>query len=509
MFLHLTVDRRLQIVRTLMLAALFALPGVLCLHIVSAADSDFWWHLASGQWIVAHHAVPRTDPFSAYGAGKFWAAYSWLFEVVLFKLYQRWNLAGATVYTAGMMTFVTAALYRMIRRQLADFVLAVLLTLAAIDALLPFRTPRPWLITILVFILEIDILMHARRTGGRRGLFLLPPLFALWANTHIEFAAGLLVLGLAAIEPLAERWWPQKHTRLRSAVLWPVFAACVAATLANSYGWRIYQVAYQLVAMPGAANYVAEMNAIAFRSQSEFVLLFLAFFCVAAVSWTRRIAFFEVAVLALAIASAFHSARELWMLTVIAAAILASVLPANEPGLHKPSVLAIPSIALASCAILWLAAASMHVNNAQLRRDLAAQMPVDAVAAIKDGHYRGPLFNTFDWGGFLIWNLRMPVAIDGRASIYGDRRLARDSATWTAHADWNSDPYLAAAGIVIAPPDVPLVQVLRFDSRFQLVYEDKIATVFVRKTSQKLPDRPEQPPCAEALKASVGASSRK
>jgi hypothetical protein len=486
----LTLERRAQIARALMLVFLFAVPGIFYLRSSLTADSDLWWHMASGEWILAHHAVPRTDPFSAFGAGKFWAAYSWLFEVVIFKLYQRWDLAGAAVYTAGMITAITAAVYRMIRRQLSDFVLAALLTAATMDMLLPFFTPRPWLITILIFVFEIDILMHARRTGDRRGLLFLPLLFALWANTHIEFVAGLLVLGLAVAEPLAERWWPYKQTKLRSSTTWPLLAACLLATLANPYGWRIYQVAYGLVAMPGAATNVAEMTALTFRTQNEFVLLFLAFFCMAALAWTRHIPFFELAALALAITVSFRSGREIWLLAVVAVAILASLLPVTEEGLGKPPAFAIPAIALGSGALLCAAATAMQIGNAQLRADLADQMPVRAVEAIKDGHFRGPLYNTYDWGGYLIWNLRMPVSIDGRANVFGDERIARNIGTWLGHPGWNTDPDLASAGIAIGPIGNPLVDLLRSDARFQLVYQDKIAAVFVQKKLQdpaKLP----------------------
>ena len=59
-------------------------------------------------------------------------------------------------------------------------------------------TPRPWLFTILLFILELDILMRARRTGRLRGLLWLPAIFALWANVHIQFIDGRMVDSLKA-----------------------------------------------------------------------------------------------------------------------------------------------------------------------------------------------------------------------------------------------------------------------------------------------------------------------
>jgi len=93
----------------------------------------------------------------------------------------------------------------------------------------------------------------------------------------------------------------------------------------------------------------------------------------------------------------------------------------------------------------------------------------------------GPVFNDFNWGGYMIWALRMPVSIDGRAAFYGDQRLDRSTATWNAEPDWASDTQLTSAGLVIGPVKAALMQVLRMDPRYQLVYEDKVAAVFVQR----------------------------
>src|ERR1700722_13017539 len=61
------------------LVGLYSFLAVLFLRAFYIVDPDIWWHLRTGDWIVAHHSVPFTDPFSSYGMGKPWAAYSWLF----------------------------------------------------------------------------------------------------------------------------------------------------------------------------------------------------------------------------------------------------------------------------------------------------------------------------------------------------------------------------------------------------------------------------------------------
>jgi len=161
-------------------------------------------------------------------------------------------------------------------------------------------------------------------------------------------------------------------------------------------------------------------------------------------------------------------------------AILASVISprANLKDIQLPRFT--QTFAAVAAALLVLAGFRvMHVNNALLETQIEKTYPVKAVAAIQAGHYSGPLYNNFDWGGYLIWALRMPVAMDGRAAFYGDQAIDRSVATWGAEPDWKSDPLLTKAGLVIAPPKAALSQLLRADSSYRLVYEDKIAVVFV------------------------------
>src|SRR5262245_42984124 len=81
--------------RLLILVALYAIPAVAVMRPI--IDPDIWWHLQTGRWIIEHGTVPQTDPFSAYGMGKLWLAYSWLFEVIVYGLYSCLGLTGILV----------------------------------------------------------------------------------------------------------------------------------------------------------------------------------------------------------------------------------------------------------------------------------------------------------------------------------------------------------------------------------------------------------------------------
>jgi hypothetical protein len=470
------------VARCVVLVVLFATPALMCLKTPVMDDPDVWWHLRTGQWILEHHAVPHTDPYSIYALGKPWQAYSWLFEIVILKIFARWNLVGIALYTSAMVAAATMAIFRLVNRLQPDFSKAVLLTITGVIALSGILTPRPWMFTIVFFALEVDLLMQARRTGRVRPLFWLPLLFAVWANIHIQFVDGLVILGVAAVEPLVDRKWPWPQTRLRPAGVWAVLAACALATLANPYGWRVYQIAYQLVSERGVDTIITELLSLRFRDPVDYLLLLMALASAAALAWRRRFPFFESMLLGLACYLSFHSVRDRWFLVVVACAILAPHWTSDESERRfLPEVLP-PILLCLVWALLFAGVAVLRLNNSNLNATVAETMPEHAVEAVKKQGLTGPLFNVYDWGGYLIWALRdHPVSIDGRAALYGSDRVLRNINTWSGKPGWDSDPDLLASGFVIAPAKLPLAQLLRLDPRFKLVYKDGVAQVYVHQ----------------------------
>jgi hypothetical protein len=471
----------IQLVQTAVLAVLFAGPALVCVHAACAIDPDIWWHMRVGEWILQHHAVPQVEIFSRELAGKPWLAYSWLFELLVVKIFYRLGLVGIVAYSGTMILAITAAIYHLVRRLQSDFTLGVMLTFASIFCMGHLYTPRPWLLTILFFILELDILMQARRTGQKRELLWLPLIFALWANIHIEFIYGLFVLGLAWFESVGSRSRDGGSTQAQPVWMGCALLASALATLANPFGWRIYGVVYDLVTQGGGLRQVSEMQAIPFRDALDFLILALALGSVAALAWQRRFVIFETGLLAFACVMSFRSMRDEWTLAVVAAAILASTLSnRGKPTIRLPRFAT--GIAVLAAGLLMVAGFRlMHVTDDRLKTQVANKLPVHAVDFVQARGYAGPLYNNFDWGGYLIWALRMPVSIDGRTNLYGNERMDRWIATSTAQPDWSSDTLLTSAGLVIESVKSPITQVLRMDSHFQLVYEDNLAAVFVAR----------------------------
>lgn len=470
-----------QFAQATLLVLLFAVPALMCVHAACANDPDLWWHLRAGQWILQHHTVPHFDPFSRASASKPWAAYSWLFEVDVLQLFQRLGLAGIVAYSAGMVLAITVALHHLIRRLQADFSVAVLLTFTASFTMMRLYTPRPWLFTILFFVLVLDIVMQTRLTGRIRELAWLPLIFALWANTHIQFIAGFVPLVLALGESIAARRWSVVQTKAQPKWLGLALLGSLLGTLLNPYGWHIYGVVYDVATHPGGMDKISELQALPFRNITDYLVLLFAIGSATMLARAKRLPLFEAGLLAFGVYVSFRSQRDLWAMAVIGAAILAREIPSRKKNRSRVPASVTPLLAAAAALAVAIGFPALHINNAALSAKLADTMPVAATAEIEAHQYPGPLFNDFNWGGYLVWALRMPVTIDGRGAMYGDEAINRSVATWNAEPDWATDPQLASAGMVIGPVKAPLTQVLRLDPHWKLAYEDKLAAVFVRR----------------------------
>jgi len=114
---------------------------------------------------------------------------------------------------------------------------------------------------------------------------------------------------------------------------------------------------------------------------------------------------------------------------------------------------------------------------------IAEQFPVSAAEHLLAAKLRGPMLNSYNFGGYLIWKLypQYQVFIDGRADVYGDAFMDEYYArAWQGRGDWQVYLERYNVQVVVMEPDGTLAQLLRTQPRWQLMYEDSIAVVFQR-----------------------------
>jgi hypothetical protein len=474
--------------RVAILALLYCIPAFQAMFPVD--DPDIWWHLRTGQWILAHGQVPMTDPFSTYGTGKPWVAYSWLFEILVYALYKNLGLSGILFFTVAMSLLVGLSVHILIHQAKFPFALEAFLVAVTLAGMKPLMTPRPWLISILCFALQLLILRHAKLTRKPAIIWLLPLLYGIWANFHIQFIYGLVIIFFLVMEGLILtivgcELPSEESRRVPVGSLLLVGAACVLATLVNPYGYNIYRQVIEYSLLTEAFQSVQELQPLSFLSPADWMVVMMTVAASFVLGLRRRLLPFPMLLLLLGCFLGFRARRDVWVTLLAAAFIISEYLivsfPADALRWTPVKVLAVlGGIAIGVGMIGWY----RQLSEPYLRAVVERRFPVKAVEFVRQNNYGGPLFNSFNWGGYLIWGLpQIPVLIDGRGNIHG-QRVKSARRTWMGYSGWDSDRELMDSRIVIAEVSSPLASLLRMDSLFKIVYEDGTAAVFVRNPAK-------------------------
>lgn len=467
---------------------LLMLPLLLLNHAV-ITDPDIWCHMRGGEWIVQNHQIPHVDPFSASTMGKPWVSYSWLFDLAAYLTVTRFDLVSIVWYQVLMELAIAATMFVLLR-LLVPFWSATGLTAVTILAMqrVAFQ-PRPGCFSVLFFLIELYLLIHAQRTHEWKLLWALPPLFLLWANIHIEFVDGLFLLGVFCVASLVAPWmhlqdgFSDDSSKIRLS-LWTVFAGSILATFVNPYGIGLYRTVFQYAGDSWVNNIVIDLQAIPFRGLGDWLLLGLVMVGCFALGRKRPLQSAWALLMGWSAWMGFRSARELWLVAILSAVVIAM----NLGTLHRSDAerLGAPwqrrfAVVATLAAVLVTGGTRWSVTSQTLLNQVAEVFPLGAVKYIHANHLRGPLFNEFTWGGFLMYTLpEIPVAMDGRINLHGEEQIARAYAIWNGRPGWRTQPELEKTNLVIGDRSWALTNLLRSDPRFRVVYEDPVSVLFER-----------------------------
>ena len=475
----------------LVLAALLTAVAARALILkLCVLDLDIWWHLKVGEWIVEHRAFPHTGILSRTAANRPWAAYSWGYEVLLSRAYAWFGLVGVGVLGTLLTLAVAYAVYWMVRRLSGKFWAACILATVTCSAFLFSLMPRPVFLSMILFAVTLTLILEAQRTGRVQLLYWLPLVFLVWANCHIQFVYGIFVVGLFTAVHLFQQLSAHRGiapdfalpSRLPARKLVVIFAACVLATCLGPYSYHLYAVVFAYAGSKFPYAFIREFQALNFRADSHYVELLLAGAAFFTLGRQKSVDIFKLALLTVASVVAFRTMRDSWFLCITAAACIAD--SGGEEVEREPSE-TVPQkagLAAALALVLFLFARNTGFNTRGLDDAMSSWFPVNAVNFLRRNPQPGPLYNTFDWGGFLTWYMPdYPVAIDGRTDLYGDEIDTRFFKTQNGDASYVDDPYLNESQVVLLSKKIPLASVLLSDPRFSLIFQDSLAVVFVRR----------------------------
>jgi hypothetical protein len=395
---------------------------LLGLFSTEAEDTDFWWHLKTGHYIVQKHALPFPDPFAyttamnplAYPGEDqvrhFNLTHEWLSQIMLYGVYSVGGLPAVILVRAALLAGLCALVGLLAARRTGNFYVGIAAAFATASLANWVAVDRPMIVSFLFVAIFITLLEF------RRALWLLPPLALVWANCHGGFFLGWVVLLAYCAEtiPFITRL---KFLRVRETTaserrrVWLVTACAIAASGLNPSGFGVVSTLLRYRQSPMTANLIEWHPPYFWGAPYAFdVLLYVAAVALV-ISW-RKVLLTDWLLFAAFATAALLAFRNIMLIGLLAPILIASYfrLPFRFR-VPRMAARAVPPL-LASVLAIGIARGSFF----QLRGAMW-KFPVAAADYLLANHVAGPIFNTYEHGGYLIWRLwpQYRVFIDGRA----------------------------------------------------------------------------------------------
>ncbi|HUA19887.1 MAG TPA: hypothetical protein VMB25_14150 [Bryobacteraceae bacterium] len=463
-------------------------------------DGDTGWHIRTGQYILAHHAVPTVDLFSFTRPGAPWFAWEWLSDVLFASLFGVAGLKAVVLFSGVLIVLQATIVLRYAVWRGANGLAAAFTTMLAVGASSMHFLARPHLFTLL-FIPVCIWMLEADRRKNSSWIWLLVPLTVLWTNLHGGFVMLLALLGVliagSAVEAAsgAPRW---PDVRRYAGVL----AACSLASLVNPYGVALHEHILQYLRADWIKDLVVEFQAPTFRTegQLQFEALLLAGLLTAGLLLRRR-KVTEALWLVFLAHSSLISVRHAPLFAALAAPLVACEVSAAwqawSATLSKSSTVRIlhqmardvtPAFRHTS---LWPAAVvlGLAMMGAPVKwpSDFPSEMfPTSLVQKNVKLVTTGRLLTTDQWGDYIIFHFypSQRVYVDGRSDFYGET-LGREYLHLLQGAyDWREILSRRGFDVALLPANWPLAALLKEDRSWQVVQDDGGAILFRRLSQQ-------------------------
>ena len=461
------------------------------------ADPDIWGHLAIGRLYHDTGRIRQPDPFSYVTAGHEWLNHEWLFEVLLFRVFAALGPPGLIVLKVAIGLLLLGIVYRLLWRQGLSPLRAGIVMVAVIHFLAPFfLTVRPHLVTY-AFLLVVLLLLRATDRGDARWLYAAPPLFALWANLHPGFLAGLGMLGIWTVVELGRRWLergvPGPPVRLSS--MWtviPILFACVLATGLNPWGFDLLPFLWRTATVPRPD--ITEWQPLLLVSGQGVTYLLLAAAAAAGWSYSRRprsLPLLGVLVVCglLPLLAWRHLALAALAIVVLAGEHIGDAWErwssARAGRGSAPSVAVERVLAAAATvgAVLFVVLAVPRLGCIVIDPVSALGQPVRAIGLLHASGISGNLAIDFDWGLYAMYHVApaIKISMDGRReTAYDDRVYDQNLDFKFGQDDWEALLREHDTQLALVRRFLPSDNLLRLKAGWTLLYEDPLAALFGR-----------------------------
>jgi hypothetical protein len=457
-----------------------------------SVDTDTWWHLRAGQWIIENRSPLTVDPYSYTRFGAEWHYPGWLVQISMFWIFKAFGAGGLNMWTAIMVCLAFFFIWKTTEGNIFTRAFTMIIAAAATGV---YWAARPYLATFVFTAVYIWLFETLRKNGYqsiKKQAIWMSVLMVIWANSHAGNFTGFLIWGVYFVDGLIQ--WLSKKAEIqvvrRLILIGLLLVVCVCI---NPYGVQILAYPFKTVGISALRDYIQEWQSPNFHSTSVQPFAWLILLVLGSVGISGRKMLWSDLFLAGGFAyMGLMAGRNIALFGLAAPMVITRHLAPILDNLLETKLGVNPARrvtrlqntfnwGLLVLLILALFAKIALVYPASANEKAFQKIfPIAAVDYIQQTKPEGRIFNSYNWGGYLIWNLpEYPVFIDGRTDLYDDEiidewiKVVKGEHGWEATLDkWH-------VTFILIEPGTRLTPLLK--DGWNLEYEDAMAQVWVKK----------------------------
>lgn len=462
--------------------------------------TDLWGHLSYGRHIWQAGRLPLTEPLMPLAKGVHFVGTEWLSQLLGYAVMKSAGVAGLQALYALSISLCAVLLLAMIHRRTHRAAFSLLGLVAFLwgewQQLLIVRPQLAGLVCFLVLLTRLT-----ERRPSRWDWAIIPATVALWANLHGSFVVGIGLVGCfcagRAIDLLRKTRSPRAVWRdgeVRRTLLLTELAA--AAALLNPYGVQLYAEVLTFSSNPNLAV-LLDWQPLHLRMAQGQAMAAIALALMLVYRLTpRRITATEVLLLVgLGLAAMWTSRLIVWWAPIAAWCLAVHASAVWKSFRRHPAAAPSPRNGrwtVVTVGLVWIFFAYtpfglqlLHGRAPDIRKAVSPLTPIDAVEYLQKHPPQGQVFNTYEWGDYLLWAgpPDVQVFVASHAHLIPTDVWRHYLEVSEGGSGWDATLDLYGVNTVVVDPiaQAALVRRLREHEQWKLGFENRRSVVFHRR----------------------------
>jgi hypothetical protein len=454
-------------------------------------DGDLGRHITIGKYMLGNFEIPTSDIFSHSMHGAPLVPHEWLAQIAFGLAETLMGLNGAVLLTAVIIASTFFIKYSEMTQRGTFPIIAAFTVLWAAAASSIHWLARPHIFTFLFMAIWMRLLEDEAANRKQHPLFAFPLLMLIWANTHGAFIAGFVVWAAYFGEALL-MYLLHGERKEHAIRLTLIGALSLAVTFINPSEYQLWVTSVGYIRNSYLVSHTVEYMAPNFQAFSMWPFLFMIAYYLFSLHGRARIQLREAFLVTGWMIMAMFSMRNIPLFTIITLPILAGLIQEQVQGFNwlKKQNMFIQQMEGQLKGMLWpivLVITVLFAYQKNIALDIARQgnhfnariFPVEATDWLKTHPQEGNLFNSFIWGGYILYETwpEQRVFIDGQTDFYGEALTREYEQIITLSPGWETILVKYDIGWAMIETDSALANALTEKYQWKILHRDETAVI--------------------------------